>query len=257
MPETDLQKRLTGLRFGPAAPRIRLDTLIRLRWMAVAGQSAAVLFVALLLRFPLPIGWCFLVILMSAGLNLALGMRFPASHRLPTDRAVALLAYDISQLALLLFLTGGLENPFAFLLLAPVTVSATILPPRSTFFLAALVIFATSLLAFFHLPLPWRNGNTIDFPLLYIVGIWSAMVLTLGFLAIYTFQVAKEARQLSDALAATELILAREQHLSELDGLPPQPRTNWGRRSARSRWFPRNSAGNCRLNRRCSTMSAC
>ena len=130
-----------------------------------------------------------------------------------------LLAYDLAQLGALLFLTGGLDNPFAFLLLVPVIVSATTLPPRATIVLGAMVVGTASLLAVYHWPLPWYPGEMLTIPLAYTAGVWVALVLACAFTGIYTFRVAEEARQLARALTATEMVLAREHHLSALDGL--------------------------------------
>ncbi|PLX38013.1 MAG: two-component sensor histidine kinase [Hyphomicrobiales bacterium] len=199
--------------------QVRLDTLVRLRWLAVVGQAAAVLIVAQGLQFPLPTLWCFGLIALSVWLNLFLKIRYPSSLRLTEGWTSALLAYDIAQLGGLLFLTGGLTNPFALLLIAPVTVSAAALPPRSTVFLAVLSFITICLLAFFHFPLPWPEGIPFEFPRLLIVGNWLALALGFAFTAIYTFRIADEGRQLAEALAATELVLEREQHLSALDGL--------------------------------------
>ncbi len=208
----------------PAAPahssrHLRLDTLVRLRWLAIAGQSFAVAGVHFGLRFPLPFGWCFAVIAVSAWLNIILRVRFPLSHRLGEDAATALLAFDIIQLAALLYLTGGLQNPFSILFLAPVMISATALQPQRTLLLGLLAIVLASLLSFQHLPLPWAGPHRPVLPPYYQAGNWIALVLGLGFTGIYAWRVAKEARDLSEALAATELVLAREQHLSQLDGL--------------------------------------
>ena len=109
------------------ARSLRLDTLVRLRWLAVAGQTVAVVFVNFALGFRLPIVLCLGIIALSAWLNLILRVRYPASQRLGTTWAAVLLAYDACQLGALLYLTGGLENPFAILLLVPVIVSATTL----------------------------------------------------------------------------------------------------------------------------------
>lgn len=204
---------------GPSSRHLRLDTLVRLRWLAIAGQSLAVAGVHFGLGFTLPFGWCFLAIASSAWLNIALRIRFPLSHRLREDAATALLAFDIIQLAALLYLTGGLQNPFAILFLAPVMISATALPPQRTLLLGLLAVALASLLSFTHLPLPWSGPNRPVLPPFYQAGNWIALVLGLGFTGIYAWRVAKEARDLSEALAATELVLAREQHLSQLDGL--------------------------------------
>lgn len=205
--------------FGRDARRLRLDTLVRLRWLAVAGQATAVTVVHFGLGFPLAFGQCFLIISASAWLNLALRIRYPASHRLGENAASFLLAFDILQLAALLHLTGGLQNPFSMLFLAPVLISATALPPERTLGLGMLAVGAASLLILLHRPLPWRPGETIDLPFLYVTGVWTAILLGVAFTGVYAWRVAEEARQLAQALAATELVLAREQHLSQLDGL--------------------------------------
>jgi two-component system sensor histidine kinase RegB len=209
----------TPIEFARDARRLRLDTLVLLRWLAVIGQSAAVAGVHFGLGFPVPFGACFAVIALSALLNIALRVGFPASHRLGDNAATLLLAFDILQLAALLYLTGGLQNPFSLLFLAPVLISATALTPERTLGLGLLAIGCATLLALVHRPLPWTPGETLHLPFLFVTGIWAAILLGSAFTGIYAWRVAEEARQLGQALAATELVLAREQHLSQLDGL--------------------------------------
>jgi two-component system, sensor histidine kinase RegB len=204
--------------FRQDARRLRLDTLVRLRWLAVTGQSAAVAGVHFGLGFPLPFGPCFLIIAASALVNLALRIRYPASYRLSDNAATLLLGFDILQLAALLYLTGGLQNPFAMLFLAPVLISATALPPERTLALGCLAVGSASILVLLHKPLPWA-GQAMDLPFLYVSGVWAAILLGVAFTGVYAWRVAEEARQLAQALAATELVLAREQHLSQIDGL--------------------------------------
>jgi two-component system, sensor histidine kinase RegB len=201
------------------ARHLRLDTLVRLRWLAIAGQAAAVIGVRFGLGFPLPFALCLLVIIASVWVNLLLRIRYPASHRLSDNVATALLAFDILQLAGLLYLTGGLENPFSMLFLAPVLISATALTPERTLGLGLLAVGCATFLVLAHRPLPWFPGQTFSLPFLYVTGIWTAILLGTAFTGIYAWRVAEEARQLAQALAATELVLAREQHLSQLDGL--------------------------------------
>jgi len=198
---------------------VRLDTLLRLRWLAVIGQIAAVLIVQYGLEFDVPIWPCLAVIALSAWLNVVLRVRFGITKRLEPDRAAWLLALDIAVLAILLFLTGGLQNPFAFLFLGPVLISATALPARMTLMLAGFAITCSTLLVFFHYPLPWIAEEPLELPPLYMMGVWLAILLSIGFISIYAWQIIEESRQLADALAATELVLTREQHLSQLDGL--------------------------------------
>lgn len=198
---------------------LRLNTLIRLRWLAVVGQSAAVVFVAYWLGFPLPISFCFALIACSAWLNLFLAFRFPAAHRLGPLAALSILTFDALQLAGLLYVTGGLTNPFSPLLAVPVVISATSLPLRMTAAIGGLVVLAATILVFYHLPLPWSEGNELVMPFVYVAGMWVAVVSMITFTAVYAYRVAQEARLLGNALAATELVLQREQHLSALDGL--------------------------------------
>ncbi|GGE29651.1 ATPase [Agaricicola taiwanensis] len=204
---------------GQTAARLRLDTLVRLRWLAIAGQSAAIVAVHVGLGFTLPVGASFMVIAASAILNICLRIFYPVSERLDSNRAAMLLAFDVMQLAVLLYLTGGLQNPFAILFLAPVLISATTLPPVPTMLLGFLAIGCATFLAFFQLPLPWESGVIEQLPFLYVLGVWVAIAMSVAFIGVYAWRVAEEARQLSQALAATELVLAREQHLSALDGL--------------------------------------
>jgi two-component system sensor histidine kinase RegB len=198
---------------------LRLATLVRLRWLAVAGQAVAVLFVALGLNFPLPLIECLGLITLSVLLNLWLVFRFGAGYRPSAAVATIQLGYDLMQLGGLLALTGGLQNPFSLLLLAPVAVSATTLPQRSTFILAGLAIVLASLLGIWHLPLPWDPDQRIVFDRVYVIGIWVSLVCGVVFISAYTNRVAHEARQIADALAATELALSRREQLSALDGL--------------------------------------
>jgi two-component system, sensor histidine kinase RegB len=207
------------LTFSAGTRRLRLETLIRLRWLALFGQTAAILGVYFILGFNLPLIPALSIIGLSVALNLALQTRFSASHRLQSRAAAFLLAFDILQLAALLFLTGGLENPFAFMFLAPVLISATTLEPRQTLLLGGLATACSTILLLDHLPLPWSEGGSIRIPELYLFGVYVAILLGLGFISIYAWRVSEEARQLSDALQATELALAREQSLSAIDGL--------------------------------------
>ena len=198
---------------------VRLETLLRLRWLAVLGQFAAILGVHFGLEFDVPIWPCLAVIALAALLNVALGVVYRQTQWLEPDRAAWLLGFDIAQLAALLYLTGGLENPFSFLLLGPVLISATALPPRMTLLLGIFAMICATVLVFFHYQLPWDTEDQLELPEIYTVGVWLSILLAMGYIGVYTWQVAEEARQLSDALGATELALAREQHLSQLDGL--------------------------------------
>ena len=198
---------------------VRLDTILRLRWLAALGQLAAIFIVAQGLEFDVPVIPCVAIVGLSAALNLALQIAFNPMQRLEPVYAAALLALNIVELAALLFLTGGLQNPFSFLFLAPVLISATALPIRLTIALGVLAVACASALVFFHLPLPWDTEDPLVLPPIYLLGVWLSIVLAIGVTSLYAFQVTEESRKLSDALAATELVLTREQHLTQIDGL--------------------------------------
>ena len=198
---------------------VRLDTILRLRWLAVLGQLAAIFIVAQGLEFDVEVAACVTIIGLSALLNLVLQIAFNPMQLLEPVYAAALLALNIVELAGLLFFTGGLENPFSFLFLAPVLISSTALPIRLTVTLGVLAIACASLLVYFHLPLPWDSDDPLVLPPIYLYGVWLSIAVAIGVTSLYAFQVAEEARKLSDALAATELVLTREQHLTQLDGL--------------------------------------
>jgi two-component system sensor histidine kinase RegB len=198
---------------------LRLGTLVGLRWLAIAGQTIGVIVVHYGLGYPLPLFACLGLIALSVVVNLVLAIRFRAGERPPAMLATIQLGYDLLQLGGLLALTGGLQNPFSLLLLAPVSVSATTLPQRSTLLLAGLAVLIASVIAVAHLPLPWDPAHPIALERVYIVGIWVSLLCGVVFIAAYTNRVAHEARQLADALSATELALSRHEQLSALDGL--------------------------------------
>src|SRR5438552_7313802 len=150
---------------------VRLDTILRLRWLAALGQFAAIFIVAQGLDFDVPVVPCLAIVGLSALLNLSLQIAFNPMQRLEPVYAAALLALNIVELAGLLYLTGGLENPFSFLFLAPVLISATALPIRFTIALGLLAVACASALVFFHLPLPWDRDARPVFAQLYRYGV--------------------------------------------------------------------------------------
>lgn len=206
---------------NPGHPRrhVRVDTLVGLRWFAVVGQLAAVLVVRFGLDFSLPFWECVAVIALYAWVNVVLRLQFRMKPRIEPGLAGWLLAFDIVELTVLIFLTGGLQNPFSFLLLGPVMIAATVLPPHMTLRIGGFAVLCATLLVFVHMPLPWASDDPLQLPPLYMLGIWITILLAIAFIGAYAWQIAEEARLLADALAATEIVLEREQHLSQLDGL--------------------------------------
>ena len=198
--------------------RVRLRTILIIRWIAVAGQALTLLVVHYVLGFPMQIGWAGTAVAALAAVTLATQVRRPQSERLTDRESAFYFAFDILQLAVLLYLTGGLNNPFSVLILAPVTVSAAALSYRSTLSLAGLAIACVVLLGIRHEPLPWPEGE-FDVPDIFVAGYAVALILAVMFLTFYVYRVAQESRRLSDALSAAQAALDREQRVSSLGAL--------------------------------------
>lgn len=206
-------------RLGRASRHIRLQTIVWLRWVAVVGQSATILIVAFGLNFPLPLLTCVVLIAALAVANLFLSARFPATYRLEPWEATLLLAFDLLQLTALIYITGGLSNPFAPLICVQVIIAFASQPMKHSLMLLAFALVCVTAIAFSPFPVPWYPDETLPIQLIIHVGIWCSIVAMMFFAAFYAYRVSHEANQLADALAATELVLEREKHLSQLDGL--------------------------------------
>jgi two-component system sensor histidine kinase RegB len=198
--------------------RVRLGTLVLIRWMAVVGQLGSLLLVYFVLDFSVPIYLTVSAVAISAALNLWLSFQADLNRRLTDKEAAGQLAFDLLHLALLLFFTGGLANPFAILLLAPTSVSASILGQRSTKSLIFLAITAITALAFTPYHLPWNGEPPILHPMIKM-GLWIGAAFTIVFIAVYMAKVSSEGRNHARALAATQIALEREQKLSALGTL--------------------------------------
>ncbi len=203
--------------------RISLRTLIVIRWIAAAGQLATVLLVHYGLGYVLPIGPALAVIGVSVLLNLAAMIQGRMRTRLGERDAALYLGYDLLQLSVLLYLTGGLQNPFVVLLLAPLTVSAIILSRRATIVMTVITLCSLTVLAIWHYPLPGSSVLTgheaLEPSPIYELGVWFALSLSAVFVTGYVWQVADEARRIGEALAASQMALAREQRVSALGAL--------------------------------------
>ena len=199
--------------------RLRVGTLILIRWIAIGGQAMAILLVRFGMGYELPVLACATAIGVSAASNGWLAARRAPRARLGDRETALVLGFDLLQLAALLFLTGGLHNPFIILILAPVTVSATILSRNATATLVGLAIASISALSFWHLPLPWDPPGSFIQPLTYVLGLWTGLSVAAVFISAYVWSVAEEARSMSEAFAATRQALAREQRFAAVGGL--------------------------------------
>ena len=198
---------------------VRLQTLIFLRWMAIVGQIIAIVAAQYFLTLNLELGYCSIAIGASILFNLLAGFLSPTNKRLSQKATILSLLFDLSQLGVLLYLTGGLSNPFSLLLLAPVTISATALTLNATLFLGGYAVIITTLLTYFHLPLTFQNGAIEVLQPLFIWGNWTALVIGFIFLSGYARRVTVETFSMSQALAATQMALDREHKLTVLGGV--------------------------------------
>ena len=189
-----------------------------IRWLALAGQTAALLLVYHILQFDVLILSALGIVLVGICVNLWQVWRLRNPSKIKLSEVVLALHFDVLQLAGLLYLTGGLENPFAMLLLAPIVVSAALLDIKATISLVILVGISAASLLFFHLPLPGYEAG-FHLPKFYLFGLLSALLVSSVFIGFYVWWLAAEARRTEAALGATQLILAREQQITALGTL--------------------------------------
>jgi len=198
---------------------IRLRSLILLRWVAIIGQFTAITVAQQTYQLQLELGLCYLVIGVSVATNLAAIFLFPENKRLSESKNFLMVVFDLLQLSFLLYLTGGLNNPFALLLVGPVVISANVMRLRSTLIIGAVAIVLTTLLAQFHMPLRTSLGLVLDSPQVLLFGNWAAIVIAIVFLGAYSFRITSDVQSMAEALSATHLALAREQKLTDLGGV--------------------------------------
>ena len=198
---------------------VRLRTLVILRWIAILGQIIALVVSVRILGLDLEVGLAAMAIGASIIANLFSTFLYPETKRLSELEAMLMLLFDLLQLCLLLYLTGGLNNPFALLVLAPVTIAATFLRLRDTAILGIITILILTALAAWHIPLRSMAGDVLQMPDLFRFGFWVALVIGVVFLGAYARLITSEIHEMSDALLATQMALAREQKLTDLGGV--------------------------------------
>ncbi|MGI9367307.1 MAG: sensor histidine kinase RegB [Ruegeria sp.] len=198
---------------------IRLRTLILLRWVAIVGQITAITVAQRTYGIQLELGLCYFAIGISVMGNLTAILLFPENKRLSEFENFLMVLFDLLQLAFLLYLTGGLSNPFALLLVGPVIISANVMSLRSTLIVGGAAVFLTTFLALFHLPLRTEVGLVLVVPDVLLFGNWAAIIIAIVFIGAYSYRISAEVRSMSEALSATHMALAREQKLTDLGGV--------------------------------------
>lgn len=205
--------------FGSGRQSIPLRTLIMLRWWAVTGQLSALLVAQYVLGLSLAFGMCYFFVGLSIISNVTAYFIFPENKRLSQRQTLLVVLFDMLQLGVLLYLTGGLNNPFSILIVGPVTVSASALTAGSTIFLGGMAILITSALTRFYMPLTTQGGQLLFIPDLFLFGNWVAILIAVVFLGVYSRRIVSEMYAMSEALQATQMALAREQKLTDLGGV--------------------------------------
>ena len=198
---------------------LRRQTLVALRWGAILGQTLALIIVSQILGFEYPLLACGMAILASVVVNLVVTLRLPLDRRVSDFEAYMQLGFDLWQLTGLLWLTGGIVNPFSILFLAPVVTAATTLSRWVVLALGGMALTLSLGLVFFHHPLPWSPAGSFDLPIVLKLGIWMAILVGASFTSFYAWRSTQESRKMAFALAAAEAMLAQEQKLSALGGL--------------------------------------
>jgi two-component system sensor histidine kinase RegB len=198
---------------------VRLRTLVTLRWIGIAGQIVAVLAASQGMGFQIPLGYCALLISASATVNVVAQVIYPAEKRLSEQGTLMSLFFDLVQLVALLMVTGGLNNPFAVLIVAPVTISATALRLQSTLWLGIAAMGAVTLMSVLYMPLVQADGTMLEAPELYRSGVAAALTIAVAFLSIYARRVTVEGYAMGQALTAAQIELAREQQLAAIGGI--------------------------------------
>ena len=198
---------------------LRRNTLVLLRWAAVLGQGLTLCIVSFILKFDYPFLACSAIVCFTALVNIAVSAALPLDRRASNLEVALHLGFDIWQLSLLLWFTGGMINPFSILFLAPIVTAATTLSRAVLFSLASFTLILSLGLLFNYQPLPWAAGESFAPPFTYRIAFWISITVGAGFTSLYAWRASKESRKMASALAATESMLAQEQKLSALGGL--------------------------------------
>ena len=196
---------------------ILLGNLIKIRWIAIFGQILAIFFVSYIIKIQIPLYETLSIILFSVFVNFYSYFEERKNKSITNIKAFSFLLYDTLQLGFLLFLTGGIINPFSILILAPVITSASYLPALMTVILSTISIIIIILLNFYFIPL--NLGDEFYLPDIYSFGLVSSLIITVIFIAIYAYLFASSSRKISNALSISKLQILNQKKISEVGSL--------------------------------------
>ncbi len=193
------------------------NTLTILRYIAIFGQFLAISVVYFYLDLPFPLAISYLVIFVGLLTNIYLQFGIKI-NQLKDFYASIFLVYDLIQLSVLLYLTGGIFNPFSFLLIIPAIVSSTFLSMGTTIVLGFITSLLLFLISFYHLPLPGEDMNLLHFPNFYKTGIIISILIGLIFLSYFGIRFAGEKKKTAEALSKLQEVIYKEYELESLGG---------------------------------------
>jgi len=191
------------------------ETLLILRWIALSGQFSTIILVKFIFNFKLELLLCLSIIAIGVLSNFYLKFKIK-EKQLDNYTSTIFLFYDLLQLAILLYLTGGITNPFTILLIIPAIVSSTFLTLRSTINLSIITILALVIITIDHYPLPHTGDLHFHVPNYYLYAIPTAVIVGLVFLTYFGARFGSESRKRTEALNKLELILAKEHELESI-----------------------------------------
>ncbi len=206
-------------RINPQGLRITLETLINIRWIAIVGQFFTVSVVEYFLKFEFPYFGTLTLIFLSALVNVYLEINKSKFLTINNFYATLSIFYDLVQLILLLFMTGGLSNPFSILIIVPTTISVTYLSRGSSQFIVTCSIIFSTVIAFYHMPLPYLVNEILVLPKYYNLGLWLSLGIGIIFLGNYAYQLGRDNRVRSTALSRLEEELTKEKVVNSVGGM--------------------------------------
>ena len=206
-------------RINPQGLRITLETLINIRWIAIVGQFFTVSVVEYFLKFEFPYFGTLILIFLSALVNIYLEINKSKFLTINNFYATLSIFYDLVQLILLLFMTGGLSNPFSILIIVPTTISVTYLSRGSSQFIVTCSIIFSTVIAFYHMPLPYPVNESLVLPKYYNIGLWLSLGIGIIFLGNYAYQLGRDNRVRSTALSRLEEELTKEKVVNSVGGM--------------------------------------
>ena len=196
---------------------ILLGNLIKIRWIAIFGQILAIFFVFYFINIQIPFFESLVIIFLSVAVNFYSYFEQRKNKTISDLKAFSFLLFDILQLGFLLFLTGGIINPFSILILAPVITSASYLPALMTVLLSTISIVIIIILNFYFIPLDL--GTEFYLPEIYSFGLVASLIITVIFIAIYAYLFASSSRKISNALSVSKLQILNQKKMTEVGSL--------------------------------------